>query len=267
MKALLAVYQAQFRVTFATQLQYRASALIWLLGTVLEPVIYLVIWSTVARASGGSVGSYSVAGFAGYYLVLMLVNHITFTWIMFEYEFRIRQGMFSPLLLRPIHPIHKDIADNITYKIITFPALLLAAVGLAFVFHPVIAPPGWAMLAAVPAIVLACCIRFFVEWTLAMAAFWTTRIGAINQMYFVTLLFLSGQMAPLDLMPAPVQLAATVLPFRWMVAYPVELILGRLTPAAALTGLAVQASWLVLSLLLLLVVWRAGVRTYSAVGA
>ncbi|HEU5327185.1 MAG TPA: hypothetical protein VFU78_03775, partial [Thermomicrobiales bacterium] len=82
MKALLAVYQAQFRVTFATQLQYRASALIWLLGTVLEPVIYLVIWSTVARASGGSVGSYSVAGFAGYYLVLMLVNHITFTWIM-----------------------------------------------------------------------------------------------------------------------------------------------------------------------------------------
>jgi ABC-2 type transport system permease protein len=120
--------------------------------------------------------------------------------------------------------------------------------------------------AFVPALALAFIVRFLVEWTLAMAAFWTTRITAINQMFFVVMLFLSGQIAPLELMPRPVQVAATLLPFRWMVSFPVELLLGRLTPGETLTGLAAQLVWLALSLMTLTFVWRAGARRYSAVG-
>ena len=82
------------------------------------------------------------------------------------------------------------------------------------------------------------------EWTLALAAFWTTRVSAINQIYFMAVLFFSGQMAPLTLLPRSLQVVAAVLPFRWTIGFPVELLLGRLTTAQALTGLAVQAAWL-----------------------
>ena len=78
---------------------------------------------------------------------------------------------------------------------------------------------------------------------------------------------LSGQIAPLSLFPSFVQIAADILPFRWMLGFPVELLLGRLTPAETLTGLAAQAAWAVVSVFLLRFVWRAGVRSYSAVGA
>jgi ABC-type uncharacterized transport system permease subunit len=44
-------------------------------------------------------------------------------------------------------------------------------------------------------------------------------------------------------------------------------VLGRLTQAQALQGLAIQAAWVILSLVLVRIVWRAGVRVYSAVGA
>jgi ABC-2 type transport system permease protein len=74
-------------------------------------------------------------------------------------------------------------------------------------------------------------------------------------------------MAPLTLFPAPVQALAAALPFRWMLAFPVELLLGRLSPADAAIGLAVQASWLAGSLALLGVFWRTGLRKYTAVGA
>jgi viologen exporter family transport system permease protein len=80
-------------------------------------------------------------------------------------------------------------------------------------------------------------------------------------------LFLSGQVAPLSLFPFPVQVAATLLPFRWVIGFPVELLLGRLTLGEALVGFAAQGVWLVLSLALLKIVWRAGVRQYSAVGS
>ena len=102
---------------------------------------------------------------------------------------------------------------------------------------------------------------------LALAAFWLTRVMAVNQVYYVALLFLSGQAAPLALLPSPVQLLATALPFRWLVAFPVELLLGRLTLQEAFLGLAMQGLWLAISLLVLRLVWRAGVRHYSAVGA
>jgi ABC-2 type transport system permease protein len=85
--------------------------------------------------------------------------------------------------------------------------------------------------------------------------------------YFIAALFLSGQMAPLSLLPVPLRVAAAVLPFRWTTSFPVELLLGRVDWSQTLMGLGVQAGWIVLCLFLLRLVWRAGVRAYSAVGA
>jgi len=266
-RSLLEVYVQQFKTTLASQVQYRAALAIWMISHVLEPVIYLVVWSTVARASGGRVGSFTTGDFVAYFIVLMLVNHATFTWIMFEYDYRIRHGDLSFALLRPIHPIHADIADNVSTKLITFAFMLPIAAGLAFVFHPTLRLVPWAIAAFIPALLLAFVVRFLIEWTLAMAAFWTTRTSAINQMYYVVVLFLSGQVAPLALFPVPLQAAAALLPFRWAVSFPVELILGRLTPIEALMGFAAQLVWLGLSLTMLRFVWRAGVRRYSAVGS
>ena len=153
------------------------------------------------------------------------------------------------------------------YAVSALPIMLLIAGGLAVVFKPQVNTQVWAILAFIPAIVLAFLVRFLAEWSLAQAAFWTTRVSAINQVYFVLMLFLSGQLAPLSLFPRAIQVLAEVLPFHWMIGFPVELVLGRLTPVEAATGLAAQAAWLLISLFLLRLIWRAGIRVYSAVGA
>jgi ABC-2 type transport system permease protein len=63
------------------------------------------------------------------------------------------------------------------------------------------------------------------------------------------------------------QAAAEILPFRWMIGFPVELILGRMTIGETCLGLLIQSAWIGLAFLLLRAVWRAGLRVYSAVGA
>jgi ABC-2 type transport system permease protein len=261
------LYAQVFRTTLATQLQYRAALFIWLIGHILTPLVSLVVWTAVSHSAGGSAGGFTAGDFSAYYMVLMVVNHLTFTWIMFEFEYRVRHGSLSLALLRPVHPIHSDVADNVAFKLITLPGILLAAGVLALTFPPAFHPPLWAWAAFLPALALAFVIRFLLEWTLALSAFWTTRVSAVNSGYFVLSLFLSGQIAPLALLPGWVKTIAAILPFRWSVAFPVELLLGRVSPLQALEGFAVQAAWLAASLLLLRVVWRAGVRVYSAVGA
>lgn len=267
MPALAEIYWVQFKTQLAVQFQYRVAMFIWLLGRIIEPVMYLVVWATVARSQGGSVGDFSVADLAAYYIAFMVVNQLTFTWIMWEYEYYIKEGTLAGLLLRPIHPIHRDIADNLAYKVLTTGAMLPIIALLVVAFRPAFNFQWWALLAFVPALILAYLLRFLLEWTLAMAAFWTTRTSALNQAYMTTMFFLAGRLAPLDLFPAFVQTLATVLPFRWMVYFPVELLLGRLTVQAALAGLGMQALWLGIILVLLNLVWRAGVRQFSAVGS
>ena len=51
MRALAEMYVQQFKTTLASMFQYRASLLIWMIGQVLEPLVYLIVWSKYRRAA------------------------------------------------------------------------------------------------------------------------------------------------------------------------------------------------------------------------
>ena len=260
-------YAAKFRAELALQFAYRAAVAIWMLGLLIDPVVYLVVWTTVARALGGAAGGFSTGDLAAYFAIVMVVNQLTFSWHFGVMEWRVRNGFFSPVLLRPIHPIHNDLTENLTYKLLTLTVILPTAVLLLYAFDASVQTTLVHAVAFVPALLLAMVLRFVVEWTLGLAALWITRTDALNQAYIVVFLFLSGRIAPLDLLPAPVQSAAALLPFRWMLSFPVETLQGRLPPAEIVAGLGVQVVWVVIALAVLRVVWAAGLRRYSAVGA
>ena len=261
------LYITFMKTWFAQNLQYRFALLIWLIGFVLEPVIYMLVWSTVAQARGGSVGGYAPGDFATYFIGSMLLSHLTFDWHFFEIEPRVRNGNFSPLLLRPVHPIHSDLADNLVYKMMTLPFVLAAAVGVYFAFGAKFDPPAWAALLFIPALLQAFALRFLLEWTLGLCAFWTTRVQAIVTMYITCAIFLSGRMAPLSLLPEWAQRITHALPFRLWISFPVELMLGRYTFDAAISDLITQSIWIAVALLILKFVWSRGMKRYSAVGA
>src|SRR3972149_11018030 len=151
MMALADLYRAEFRTSLATMFQYRAALVIWLISQVLDPLIYLIVWSTVAVASGGSVAGYTTGDFAAYFIVLMIVNHLTFTWIMWEYEYRVREGTLSAALLRPVHPIHADLAENLSSKIVSTPGILVGGGILARIFRPTFHALGGALGGFIPA--------------------------------------------------------------------------------------------------------------------
>ena len=64
LKRLANVYPVLFRTDLAVQFQYRAAMVIWLIGLVIQPVIYLVVWLAVAEARDGQVGGFTGADFA-----------------------------------------------------------------------------------------------------------------------------------------------------------------------------------------------------------
>jgi ABC-2 type transport system permease protein len=265
MSNLLPVYLKRMDTCLAVLAQYRASVVIWTLALVIEPIIYMAVW-TLVTAETGSVEGYSGGDFAAYYLTWMLVRHFTVAVRPDTIEKRVRNGEFSPMLILPIHPIHADIADIIGLKLFVLPTVVITLVLLAIAFPPTFNLHWWSIPAFVLTLLLAFPIRFLFAWLVGLVAFWTTWARSIYGIFSVGEIFLTGRLAPLTLLPGWVQVVASILPFRWMIVFPVEVLLGKLPLQDVLIGLAIQVVAVIVLALLLDIVWRAAMRRYAAVG-
>jgi ABC-2 type transport system permease protein len=259
-------YLTVFRVQVQTQLQYRAATYMYTLGMVAEPTIYLVVWSTIARSHGGSVNGLTPHAFAAYYIVRTLVRTMNIVFTPYGWEFRIREGQMSALLLKPFHPIHYDLAFFAGQKVLWVLMYLPIGVGLSLAFHPALHPSAVEVLVFLVAIWGAYLVRSMFLWILGMFTFWTTRGSAIFETYLLCELLLSGRLLPLTLMPHWSQTLAAWLPFKWTFYFPIETLVGNMSTLSLLGGLGMQVVWTAIGGTIVAVMWRLSVRHYSAVG-
>jgi ABC-2 type transport system permease protein len=266
LRAMFDMYRGMMRVSIIEGFQYRVGNYMYMIGMVTEPVIYLVVWSTIAKSQGGVVDGYTAGDFAAYYIVWTLVRNMNIVFTPYGWEGRIREGQLSGQLLRPIHPIHYDIANFAGWKVVVIVLWLPIAAVLTLLFHPTFSPTALDVAVFAVAIWGAYLIRTMNLWVLGMVTFWTTRVSALYETYFVIELLLSGRLVPLALMPVWVQQLANFLPFKWAFGFPIEALVGHLSASQLFFGLGMQVLWATAGAVLVAVVWKRGVRRYSAVG-
>ncbi len=255
---------ALVRATWSSWLQHRGFFYLVAFSWMIPLLVYLFVWSTAADE--GAVGGLTRGEVVAYYVVLILVNQITFSTNNWTVGDGIRYGRMNLLLLRPLSPLYDALASEVAVKVVfmTF-ALPLAAV-LALVLRPTLHVTPRAVLLFVPALALAWGLRWLWGYGLALLSFWSTRADALLSLHESLIFLLGGQVAPTVLLPQAMRHAAGLLPFRYMLAFPVEVLTGQLGAAELVTGFALQAGWLAVALALAVALWRAGLRRYSAVG-
>ncbi|MCW2921662.1 MAG: hypothetical protein JWL76_1536 [Thermoleophilia bacterium] len=256
---------AELRRSMLVQTQYRANMAIWTVASVLQIVVYLSVWRAVAEATG-STGGYSPSTFAGYFLVLLIVREFTYSWTPYMLADEVRSGRLSTRLMRPLHPIVQLCADMVAHRIQSVTLLVPIAVILAFVFDASVDLRPWALVAALVVLPLAALVRLLVDSLFALCSMWLVRIDGIRNMYYLVLLLLGGQFAPIDVLPDWLRTIALALPFYWTLGYPTELLVGRASIGDVWLGIAVLVAWSVATLAILQPAWRASTRAYEAVG-
>lgn len=235
----------------------------------IPPLIYLFVWSTAAGAGGA--GKAAIGGLTGdqfivYYLVLIVVNQLTYSQTNWTVGGVIRYGGMNRLLLRPLAPFWDAVATQVS-GLAVYMSFLLPITGLLYgILRPKVQIQARDALAFVPALIGAALLRFFWGYWLALLAFWAARADALLALQDSLIFILAGQVAPTALLPGPLRAAAHVLPFRYMLGFPVEVLTGQLSPAGVGRGFAFQAAWLAVAVTLYGVLWRCGVRHHSAVG-
>jgi ABC-2 type transport system permease protein len=262
-KAALKAYPQLLKTGFAGAVAYRAEMLIWMFATNM-PLVMLALWTAVARS--GPVGPYTQKGFAAYYLCTLLVRMLTGSWVVWEMTMEIRQGTLALRLLRPINPLIAYSAENLAAVplrgVIAVPVVCILLYGMrSQLSHD---PTSWLLF--VPALFGSWLLTFLVMSLIGTLGLWFESAQSLFDAWLGISAILSGYLVPLDLFPAAVRDVALVLPFRFLLSFPVELALGRATGLRALELLCAQWGYCALALVATHFVWRSGLKRYAAYG-
>jgi len=266
MKRYFDFYLTSMKIAILEQFQYRAQNYFYMVGVIVEPTIYLVVWSTIANQKGGLVGGYTAGGLAAYYIVWTLVRQMNIVFTPYGWEDRIQHGRLSMELMRPMHPIHSDVSYFAGWKFVMIFLWIPIGAVLALIFKPILNPSWFQVIVFFIAIWGAYLVRTLIYAILGLITLWTTRVGAIFELFFALEMILSGRFVPMTLMPDWVQRVAFYLPFQWTFFYPINSLVGQPSVSELISGLGMQLLWILIGLMVVKIVWHYGIQRFSSVG-
>lgn len=252
-------YIALLRMKYVEMLAYRLATIVWMTGAIVQPLITMAVWMNIDPSQSDA--------FLFYFMAVIFVERMTSAWDVWELDREIREGTFSNYILRPLHPIHWAVAENIVYKVL-FLVILAPVWAVAALFVPALRfdMTGGQALLFLMALLLGAALRFLLSYTCGLLGFWITKVTAVYSLLEVISLFLSGRIAPLSLLPPVLQQWSVFLPFRYMVGFPIDIITGAVNRKEMLTGFLLASIWVMLFIIVLRWLWKAGLKKNQAVG-
>jgi ABC-2 type transport system permease protein len=262
--AALRAMPGLLRVGFVGALAYRAEFLVWVLAYSM-PVIMMALWTAVAREA--PVGRFGEREFQAYFLATLVVRLSTGAWVVWDINSEVRLGTLQRRLLWPIHALVTYLAENLSaLPMRMLVALPITVISLCFLSLEALTGDP-IQLAIVPLSLLgAFFIGFFVMAVIGTLSLWWESSMALYDLWLGLYTVLSGYVMPLELFPPGARQVVDCLPFRQMLAFPVENVLGLIDRQRALRELGLQWAYVALFGLLAHRVWRAGIRRFAAFG-
>ncbi|MFT3706894.1 MAG: ABC-2 family transporter protein [Archangium sp.] len=267
--ATFRAFPTLFRVSFAEAVAYRAEMFVWVFSTTM-PLIMLMLWTTVTTVApvegrGGHV--WSADDFSAYFLSVFIVRQLISAWASWEINFEVRRGNLAMRLLRPMHPVIGYAVGNLAYlplrTIVTLPvvAILIATQGGKL-------PTDWRIWALwCVAMFGSWLINFFVNVAVGALSFYLESSLKLMEVWLALFFVSAGYLFPLEVVKVQwVRTLIDVLPFRYIISLPAELMTGRLSIDEAWRAIGIQYAWGVGAFVVSLIIWSRGVKRFQSFG-
>lgn len=255
-----------FSIFVQDALAYRAVAVIWILTDTIPALVMPLLW--LASYNGrASIAGFGRSQITAYYLVLLFVTNLIQCHAMWEIAADIKEGRFSAYLIRPF-----------SYRVTQYLGFLAWRLMRTVLFLPIFAVAAWTFRGTldwseyrvgwefVVSVVLGHFVSFFITYALGLLALFFVETRSLYNFWYMPLVIFSGQIAPIQMFPPGARVLAEWLPFRYTIALPTEIFLGRLTTAQTHQGMLIQLAWIVAAYGIGQLLWRAGLKRFTGVG-
>lgn len=203
-----------------------------------------------------------------YLVAVSLVTLLTSSWTSGFLADSIRLGTLSSWLVRPCSTHLAAIANNLAEKAAKLVVLVPMVAALGFLLRGSVElpqdPAQWLVCGL--ALVLGGTMAFALDVLVGSLAFWFEDVAGVDRLRLIVTRLLSGAIVPLAVLPASWQPFLVAQPFRYLVAFPLEVLLAPDAVATG-TGLAWQVGWTVVLAATAATAWRVGLHRYQGAGA
>ncbi len=276
MLARTATWWTILRIAIEERLVYRGDFALGTLLRFLPIVTQIFLWGAVftaidAAGSGeeSSIQGYRYHDFVAYYLLTMISRAFSsMPGLASGIALQIRNGEIKKFLIQPIDLIGFLLLQRIAHKLVYYGVAIGPFALVFFLCRGYF--PGWpspeVLMAYVMSLILTFMLGFFLEAAIGMIGFWFLEVSSLLFIYMLFSFFFSGHMFPLDMLPDPWSTVIQWIPLQYLTYFPAAVFLGKIEGAAMWQGLAIQAIWVMLFIVLSRVAFVRGVRHYSGFG-
>lgn len=261
-------YLAVFLLNLQQEFQRRASLVMERIRSLALVLSLYFLWSSLLEDPTKSFLGYSRTQMLTYVLGLALLRALVLTNRVFELTYEIARGRISAQLMRPMNLFLYQFSLDVSDKAVRCLAAIFEITILALIFKATLYRPEnlgtWVL--AFAAVAFALVLYFLIGLTLTTSGFWSAE--SIGFLWATSLLieFCSGAFFPLDVLPKTIQEVLLQLPFPYLVYFPINIYLERLSASAIIHGLCVQLVWILGFSLTAQILWKKGLATYQAEG-
>lgn len=253
----------------AERLVYRADFVFSTFVRFLPIVTQIFLWRAIFDSNPESeLQGYTYQTMVAYYLLAMLARAFSsMPGLATGIAESVRNGSIRKYLIQPVDMLDYLFWHRVAHKLVYY---VIAAGPFALVFwlcRDYL--PGWpsngVVLACALSLVMAFLIGFLIEALIGLIAFWFLEVSSLIFVYMMLNYFLSGHMIPLEWLSTWIPWV-NYLPFRYLAWFPAAIMLGRVPEADLPRELLIQFVWVLALLAANRIVFRAGLRRYSAFG-
>jgi len=265
----LTKYVKTFEMGFQTALEYRVNFAISLISAAYPILIQTFLWTAIYRNSATQVVyGYTYRQIIAYTFLAGLVARIVRTGFEYEIMDDVKNGKFSKFLVQPLGYFPYRLCSFLGQKLpglaMILGVMVVVLLGLNL-FWGVSLEFG-RILVFVLTLVLAVALNFVIFYCISSMAFWMVEIGFLFEGIRIVIVMLSGGIFPLDVFGERIVRVLNLLPFRYTVNYPINVLNGKIPAGEIAPGMLIQCIWIAAFLVLAHYLWRVGSRRYVAVG-
>jgi len=262
-------FLAYFRQSLADAFIYRATGFIWMLTDIAPALIMLLFWLAAFRGRP-VVAGYTPAAMIVYYFGVMLINNLVSFQPQYFLSDEIRTGAFSNYLVKPISLTAYKLAGGLCWRLVRLIFFLPSMLVIGMLFSQELQKLDFRQLnfsLFLAGLALAFLINFFLKLVLGLLTFWFLEAGWIFFTFEVLTSFFSGEAVPLDLFPQSLNLVNNLLPFKYLLYFPLSLLLGRVgSGQELLLNFSLAVFWTIAAYGLYRLVLKKGIKNYCAFG-
>lgn len=249
----------------------RSKCVVWFLMSIFVPSLICMYW-VIALKDNPQLGKlFSTSQIVSYYITIVVLNSLVVSHLKEQIMRKdIQNGEMSRYLLKPqSYYWHNLIFNEMPYRIVQgfYGVVVIGILALLFPHIIDIGHDRALFVLGVYSSIIGFFICSNIEILLGLLAFWFYDLKLVHNAYEVILIILGGVNMPLYLFPRLLEQFAFLTPLPHIIYVPTLFFTGHVAPADIPPLLLQQILWLIGTTILYLVIWKRGIRVYTASGS